>query len=509
MNFLLKSILTVWLGIGSLFGFHQSTPVPKVLGDYNVSGGGSYRLQSSISTTQNTVTLTSFKEPVSNISYTMSYLNSTIEYGTIDPQNNTSKEFISFSGIVQNNDGTATLTGVVRGLAFSYPFTASSTLAQPHSGQSIFILSNPPQLYNQFYNLNNVSTSTNVLIFSSTTPPRLDSVAVQASGTYIATTSEFVTWAGLQAVTLSGATNATEVVKGISELATVIEQASSTALGGTGASLVTQAKYSTSTPIRGCDGTAIAGALCSVIARNNGTLFPNWIGTSTLDTYNFAGPFAMASSSMTATTSISANSLTNGIFSLNGVGYKFPATRGASSTTLTENGSGTLTWLTPQNSVLFATTTPSALPNTTSATTTIATYVMPANTLNGINQILRIKTLMFTNSGSGSSCFYNVIFGTGAASTTISFGAINSALGTGVMDTTLSPTTTTSELGQSFSTMTDDGAGSVAFTAVNTYVFSKYATVPLTAQSYLAFSARTNGPNVCGVSGITIERISQ
>jgi len=59
------------------------------------TGGGTYRLQASIGTSDTSFTLSSFKEPVSNIKYTMSYLNSDIVYGTLDPQ--TSKpEFISY-----------------------------------------------------------------------------------------------------------------------------------------------------------------------------------------------------------------------------------------------------------------------------------------------------------------------------------------------------------------------------------------------------------------------------
>jgi hypothetical protein len=89
----------------------------------------------------------------------MSYLNSSIEYGTLEPQT-TTKEFVSFTGITQNSDGSATLTGVTRGLSFSYPYTASTTLQQSHPAQSIFILSNPPQLTNQYANKSNDDTIT-------------------------------------------------------------------------------------------------------------------------------------------------------------------------------------------------------------------------------------------------------------------------------------------------------------------------------------------------------------
>lgn len=110
------------------------------------TGGSTYTLQSSVSSTATTLTLSSFKEPVSLIPYTMSYLNSSIECATIDPQTSHS-EFVSFTGITQNANGTATISGLARGLGRSYPYTASTTLASAHSGQSQFILSDSPCLF--------------------------------------------------------------------------------------------------------------------------------------------------------------------------------------------------------------------------------------------------------------------------------------------------------------------------------------------------------------------------
>lgn len=126
---------------------------------FNPSGGGTYRLMSSIGSSDTTIYLSSFKEPVSNILYSMTYLNSNIECGTIDPQT-TKSEFISFTGITQNNDGTAALTGVLRGLGRSYPYTASTTLASSHAGQSVFILSDAPCLFQQYGALQNASAIT-------------------------------------------------------------------------------------------------------------------------------------------------------------------------------------------------------------------------------------------------------------------------------------------------------------------------------------------------------------
>lgn len=119
---------------------------------YNPFGAQTYNLQSSISSTVEEITLTSFLEPVTNIPYTMDLLNTTIAFGTIAPKTSQS-EFISFSGITQNADGTATLTGVTRGLAKKYPFTEDSAYKLPHSGQSQFIISDAPQVFEQFAGL--------------------------------------------------------------------------------------------------------------------------------------------------------------------------------------------------------------------------------------------------------------------------------------------------------------------------------------------------------------------
>ncbi len=121
---------------------------------YNLAGGGTYTLGSSISSTDTSILLSSFLEPVSGTPYTMVLLNTDIAYGTIAPKT-TQSEFISFTGITQNADGTATLTGVTRGLAKKYPFTESVTFKLPHSGQSQFILSDAPQLFNKKGTLEN------------------------------------------------------------------------------------------------------------------------------------------------------------------------------------------------------------------------------------------------------------------------------------------------------------------------------------------------------------------
>ncbi len=182
MQYLTSLITTVAVGFGSIFGLvpqsqitqsvipleqkisHLEELISKTqdsvndqeqkLGSYAVSGGGTYRLKSSVGISDTTINLSSFKEPVSNIPYTMLYLATNIGYGTIEPNTFGNSEFISFTGITQNSDGSAQLTGVTKGLLRSpgtSACTASSTLSLRHPAQSIFIYtSDSPCHFSQY-----------------------------------------------------------------------------------------------------------------------------------------------------------------------------------------------------------------------------------------------------------------------------------------------------------------------------------------------------------------------
>ena len=121
---------------------------------YHPFGGTTYNLGSSIGSTDTTILLSSFLEPVTGTPYTMALLNTDIAFATIAPKT-TSSEFISFTGITQNSNGTATLTGVTRGLAKKYPFTEDSTYKLPHSGGTQFIISDAPQVFEEYASLPN------------------------------------------------------------------------------------------------------------------------------------------------------------------------------------------------------------------------------------------------------------------------------------------------------------------------------------------------------------------
>lgn len=115
-------------------------------------------------------------------------------YATIEPGNGTNEECISFTGVTQNSNGTATLTGV-KTVGFKYPYTTSSGVAKTHAGGSKFILSNDAGFYN------NIKT--------------------YADGLAIA-----------------GASDASTTTKGIVQEATFAQINAGTALGSTGAILV-------------------------------------------------------------------------------------------------------------------------------------------------------------------------------------------------------------------------------------------------------------------------------
>jgi hypothetical protein len=132
---------------------------------YYPAGGKTYTLGASISSTATSITLSSFTLPVSGTLVTMAVLNTDIAYGTLDPKTSSS-EFISFTGITQNANGTATLTGVTRGLNKVHPFTTNTAYRLPHSGQSVFILSDAPQVFNEYAVLRNANVFSGIQEFT-------------------------------------------------------------------------------------------------------------------------------------------------------------------------------------------------------------------------------------------------------------------------------------------------------------------------------------------------------
>lgn len=150
---------------------------------------------SGISATDTSITLQSFMTPNSE-TIAMTDIG-TLGFGSLGP-GTSREEIISFTGVTQNADGTATLTGVTRGLDFRSPYTADTALRKSHSGNETFILTNNPQFYDSFANKENDETINGAYIFTQV-PVTTGGDAVTAGG--------LVRLAQLQAAVLGSLTN--------------------------------------------------------------------------------------------------------------------------------------------------------------------------------------------------------------------------------------------------------------------------------------------------------------
>lgn len=102
---------------------------------------------------------------IDGASLTMATDFGSIAYATIDPGNNTLEEQISFTGLVNNANGTTTLSGI-KSVTFDTPYTETSGLLKTHAGSAPFVISNTSGYYNKFAILDNDETITGQWTFS-------------------------------------------------------------------------------------------------------------------------------------------------------------------------------------------------------------------------------------------------------------------------------------------------------------------------------------------------------
>lgn len=139
---------------------------------------------SGISATDTSIVLESMLVPTTTTTVTMTDFGS-IGYGTLEPGTER-EENISFTGITQNANGTATLTGVTRGLNFISPYTTSASLKHAHAGGTGLYVSNSAPFYNEILAKDNDETITGVYTFTSTAMPKLDIYAAPTATTEFA-----------------------------------------------------------------------------------------------------------------------------------------------------------------------------------------------------------------------------------------------------------------------------------------------------------------------------------
>src|SRR3990167_9323560 len=214
------------LSIAGLFGTIPVEPQTfENLGNQLAVAGELYFLQGSgISATQSTVDLTKFGYTKPDKSYQKFNMGNFGDLGcaTVEPGTVGKQEFVSFTGITQNADGTAQLTGISRGLERFSPFSASTTLRTNHTGGTKLILGNsPPCFYENYVTINNAETIESVKTFASTTPPQYDA-------NITATGNQFVSANQLDSTALQGAGTSTEDVLGLVRLADKLQAAAGT-----------------------------------------------------------------------------------------------------------------------------------------------------------------------------------------------------------------------------------------------------------------------------------------
>jgi hypothetical protein len=127
---------------------------------------------SGVASTDTSIILSSLKLPDGSTTITMTDFGS-IGFATIEP-GTSREEQISFTGITQNVNGTATLTGVTRGLRFVAPYDSVTANKKQHAGGSILVVTNTAGFYDKLLAKGNDETITGKYTFS-TIPESSDS----------------------------------------------------------------------------------------------------------------------------------------------------------------------------------------------------------------------------------------------------------------------------------------------------------------------------------------------
>ncbi len=176
-----------------------------------------------------TVDLSSF-EGIDGTALTMSDFGAK-GFATLEPNSGTQEEQISFTGVTQNANGTATLTGVSNVLFIS-PYTETSGFTKTHAGGVKLVITNTAGFYNTFANRLDDETITAVWTFTQPNYPRMDNVFV-----FPTDPEQLVPKAYADSLTFAGAPNASTSVQGLVQEATVSELNAGTGTGSTGALL--------------------------------------------------------------------------------------------------------------------------------------------------------------------------------------------------------------------------------------------------------------------------------
>lgn len=322
----------------------------------NPVGGKTYFLSGSgVSASQTTIPLTNFDIAGGTQNLVMTDFGS-LGCGTIEPGHATRQEFISFTGVTQNSDGSATLTGVQRGLSPIPNYAASTTLQDAHTGGSQFVLSNsPPCFYQDYASLSQAESIQGVYTFSSTSQPVYDATPQTTSNPLQLAHISFVNsvaTAGCANATTTASTFTTGCVKIATSTMAANTTASSTIVN------VLSAEYSTSSPYAiGANGpgnvvvvTQASSTIASIFIDQTAGYY--WTGSTTINTAS-----TTITSTGVGTTTIANNlvlaaaSSTNGRLWLGNAGLSYTGpnlgTFNATDTVPTLNANGNISFIKP------------------------------------------------------------------------------------------------------------------------------------------------------------------
>jgi hypothetical protein len=361
-----------------------------------------------------TLVLSSFKQIDGTTTITMTDLGE-IGFGTIEPGNGTQEEQICFTGVTQNANGTATLTGVST-VAFSSPYTRTANIAKTHTGGSQFVMSNTSAFYDEYPALPDNATISGQWTFASANSPRM------ATAVLATQSAQLITKAYADALAIAGAPDATTLVKGIIQLAVATQVQAGTGTGSTGASLVPPNTLFSNTSsatvlIPVTDGTGKIQAGFGGTALGLATL-----NGSTLVVQNPASASAVAAVSTIPISGTSTTVLADGFQTI----HATTAAVLAGGTTSNADATHTHSF----EKLAAATTVAVAISNS-AAEATLVGYLVPANSLGTLN-VLRGKANLSSYSsitGANGVLTLKLKLGSAVAPTTLATLAITNSTG--------------------------------------------------------------------------------
>lgn len=212
MKKLIKILSISALSIIGTLTAHASI-YPAQLQNFQLCGSGA-------SSGNTSICLQSFTDTSGNLLSTSTF--GSIGFGTIEPGNGSQEESITWTGVTQNANGTANLTGV-QDVGLTYPYATSSGITKNHAGSVTFVVANTSYFYYRMFaildNLENITGQWNFTSTSSiptvsgtaTTSSQITNLGTVLSQIANATSSFFTnsnTWSGLNTFT-GGATFST------------------------------------------------------------------------------------------------------------------------------------------------------------------------------------------------------------------------------------------------------------------------------------------------------------